>query len=271
MKNVKPGEVVQLAAQDVNAWNKTAEAYRAGKFQHLESIPQECANPVVVTVQNKTGDFAGIFSIFALGNPINSFENDTDRAMADAFNKRASFEGHVPQGKDLEVICITLGIADRENTTQAAILGAVGCVVDVTSTEHYYAVPMEGDVEKLQSSDSGIIRILNPLEKTGEQFCYVLLGGGGANTKSEPATVIEPIRRPIFRNVPPNPNADDNTPGKNVYDSMGTIKRHGKSYKPIKISEDGEDASDGEVVYKKRREPKTGNERLVIRKDGKTS
>ena len=36
MKNVKPGDLVTLTASDVNLWNKSAEAFQAGKFHKLD-------------------------------------------------------------------------------------------------------------------------------------------------------------------------------------------------------------------------------------------
>jgi hypothetical protein len=59
---------------------------------------------------------------------------------------------------------------------------------------------MSDDATKLQSSTSGVIRILNPITQVGEQFCYVLLGGGGTATTPSGdtyCTVILPICRAI--------------------------------------------------------------------------
>ena len=183
MTNVKPGDRVQLTAFQVNEWNKTAEAYRAGKFQSLENPSSDSPSPVVITIQNKTGKYANVFSVLSLGESINLVGADIDRAMPDGINKNVAFEGNEPAGD--ETVCITLNAIHPDALVSAVISGAVGCVVDVVSIGHRYAVPVYGDITKLQSSESGIIKILNPLTETGEQFCYVLLGGGG--TGGEPS------------------------------------------------------------------------------------
>ena len=189
MKNVKPGDRVKLTASDVNLWNKAAEAFRAGQFQSLETEYRESDNPVVITVQNKTGKFAGIFSVFALGESINLTGTDIDEAMPDGINKDVRFEGNTPDGDGVETICITLDASEKETLVSAVIIGAVGCAVDVLDSSHRYAVPVGGEVTKLQSSESGVIKILNPVTETGKQFCYVLLGGGGTSSEAAPGKV----------------------------------------------------------------------------------
>ena len=196
MTNVKSGDRVKLTAREVNSWNEAANAFRTGKLDYLESLPSLSNNPVVITIQNKTGDFAGLFSVLSIGKSINLTGSDIERAMPNAFNKEAAFEGQEPTGDGAETVCITLGVAENGNTTPAVLLGAVGCVVDVSDVDHRYAVPVQNDITKLESSESGVIRILNPVTQTGEQFCYILLGGGGASAApsvDQTITLITPL------------------------------------------------------------------------------
>jgi hypothetical protein len=83
-----------------------------------------------------------------------------------------------------------------------------------------------------------------------------------AAPSTDKAAIVEPCRRPLFRNVPPNPNAYASTPEGNAYRCMGTIKLPDKTYEPIKVSD---------TLYLKARVPRTGIGRFVVRKDGKTS
>ena len=196
MKNVKTGERVRLSASDVNAWNAVAIAYREGKFQNLEEASREGSNPVIITIQNKTDSHIGIFSVLALGQSVKLTGNDIDKAKPKAIDGEVIFEGNVPTNSESETACITLNAAGADTLVPAVIAGAVGCVVNVTNTSHRYAIPVPGDVKKLQSSESGAIRILNPVETTGEQFCYVLLGvGGGTAADTLTVPVFYPARQ----------------------------------------------------------------------------
>ena len=106
--------------------------------------------------------------------------------MPDAINSAVIFEGNAPSGDGAETVCITLNATSPEMLSPAVITGAVGCIVDITDINHRYAVPIQGDITKLQSFESGVIKILNPVETTGKQFCYVLLGGGPGGGEAPP-------------------------------------------------------------------------------------
>jgi len=222
MKNVKPGDPVTLTARQVNEWNKTAEAYRAGKFQTPETPLPNTQNPVVISIQNKTGEFAGIFSVLALGESVNLVGTDIDRALPDGIRKDVTFEGTQPRGDGAETVCITLGISRPDTMVSAVLTGAVGCVVDVRSTSHRYAVPVSGNSTKLQSSETGVIRILNPLRHTGEQFCYILLGGGGEGGGETKTRAVVLVAIPA---TPANFDYESDT-----LPPCGRIRIYGKTY-----------------------------------------
>jgi len=96
----------------------------------------------------------------------------------------------------------------------------------------------------------------------------------GETASGEPATVIEPFRRPLFRHIKPDSAADANTPVGNAAQCMGTIALPNKTYSPIRAVDSNDqplEDSNGNPLYQKRREPRTGSGRFVLRENGKTS
>ena len=100
---------------------------------------------------------------------------------------------------------------------------------------------------------------------------WVLLVTGAVSVTAappsdEPATVIEPLRRPHLRNIPPDPYADEDTFRGNAARCMGTIALPNKTYSPIQVGTDNLN----NPIYLKRREPRTGSGRFVLRWNGVT-
>jgi hypothetical protein len=70
-------------------------------------------------------------------------------------------------------------------------MGIIPCSVNVLDTSHRFAQPVPGNTTKLESSESGNIRLVLPPSATGEQVIDVMLGfGGGGDGGSVPQDLI---------------------------------------------------------------------------------
>jgi hypothetical protein len=161
--------------------------------------------------------------------------------------------------------------ATVENQIVSACVAGISIVeLVVTSPHHEFAVPNEN--YGMTTAESGDARIVwrqsapSPDGKIWALVSFPVTTGpvttGGGIAASELATVVEPLRRPLFRNITPNPFAPEETPEGDAARCMGTIALPGKIYYPIEVAPG---------IFQKRRKLLTGSGRFVVRENGNTS
>lgn len=87
-------------------------------------------------------------------------------------------EGNLYDEAEDERIAILTRPLKGEKIGPARIIGVCTALVDVSSTAHRFAKPVDGEY-LLESAASGPVEILSDMDSTGEQEVVVLLGGGG--------------------------------------------------------------------------------------------
>jgi len=70
------------------------------------------------------------------------------------------------------------------NLAAAVVSGCTWCNVNVISTSHRYANPVSGDSDKLRSSHTGTVAILQPPVTTGEQYLFVCFSVADAGRRT---------------------------------------------------------------------------------------
>lgn len=125
-----------------------------------------------IKIRNKTGGALIRGNVVEIGIELLS---DTD-------HRNLWFEGNDYNGGVLAVV--RCAVPD-EQICEVVLSGETTAIVDVTDTDHEYAVAADGETV-LTSAASGDIRILSPLPVTGEYEVAVLLGAkssGGSSTQ----------------------------------------------------------------------------------------
>lgn len=185
----------QPFAPRAEEWNAFIDAARA----HRDGIPGDAIergrvlarNAGVCKVQNIEGTALDRFAAVALGEPLITPDDNEDEYL-----RQVTFECTLAQESDLEAspqrIAILLvplaeGVAEDETNGaigEAVIDGVVPCRVDITTEGDRYAALTEGETYLTSQSTPGPVEILWPTAAdelgTGEQWCTVRLGGGGA-------------------------------------------------------------------------------------------
>ncbi|MDR1957613.1 MAG: hypothetical protein LBQ54_00955 [Planctomycetaceae bacterium] len=147
-------------------------------------------NPAYVLVKNDSDADVPCFGVLEITNPLFEFEGTAEEKKAaakrSAMNAGVELKGGKPSGDDGKITVITQESVPAGKLGRAVLTGTTAVVLDVKDTGHKYAVPVKDDVTKLETSDSGAWRVVNPLTETGEQIAYVAPagGGGGGNTVS---------------------------------------------------------------------------------------
>lgn len=194
-ETVSQGQPVRFSARQFNSWNRTAETVQNGDSTDSGDLPRKLpSNPMLVTVRNNTGSPVGLYGILAIGKPLNEWE-EIDESRIEALNHWLRLEGNYPTGSATETVCITLHPVDKDSTTTAIVVGPACCVVDIKDRSHQFAKPIDGNAEKMVSTESGNIKIITKPDEEGEAFCFILLGVGNAGEADQYAIVMETIRQ----------------------------------------------------------------------------
>lgn len=223
--------------------------------KYFEGLDVTLGNPFFrnyVFIVNETGNKIPLFTPLAV--------KGTSGSLADFGTDRATngilLRGGVPTSED-DIIAITIDAAENGEAVKAIVSGAVAAKVNITDTDHKFAKPTPESFI-LESTDSGTIRIITPVEATGERYVDVILGSGGGGgsapaEKSELSGVImQPVRCPL--DVTSSPDAtvwtewDDPqeseaiNPARDIprdfFRCMGRIKLNGKTYNKVKDEND---------------------------------
>jgi hypothetical protein len=163
---LKPGR--KIPGIPTQPWNKFLELVKPD----LGGVgsPGRPTSAVEVLISNDTGAALDAYSVVGLA-ALNSYAADPDGWL-----DRDQFSGGVPHSG--AAVAVTLdGLAAGE-TGRARLAGRAACYVNVTDTNHRYAVPIASTLH-LQSAAAGPIRIValeHDWTATGTQWAVVVLG-----------------------------------------------------------------------------------------------
>lgn len=160
------------------AWNAMREV--AQQFEDgLSSFEPTSANrnPFLITIENATGDSIEPFAVLEISDAMFPNRTGTD-FLNEAINRGVELKGIKPSGNEEKNIAITLDGGPNGTLVQAVVVGAVPCMIAVSSSEeadYKYAVPVENRTDELKAVKSGNIRILWKESGAGTKWAYVLL------------------------------------------------------------------------------------------------
>lgn len=161
------------------AWNAMREV--AQQFENgLPSFELTSANrnPFLITIENATGASIEPFAVLEISDAMFPNRTGTD-FLNEAINRGVELKGIKPSGDEEKNIAITLDGGPNGTLVQAVVVGAVPCMIAVSSSEeadYKYAVPVENRTDELKAVKSGNIRILWKESGYGSvKWAYVLL------------------------------------------------------------------------------------------------
>lgn len=121
-----------------------------------------------IKIRNDVGADLTKFGIVTVGDSL--FTDGVD------YDSRNWFEGLEPtESGQIAVVQEPVG-EDETRVIPAVVAGVTRCKVDIVSESHGYAKAIAGDSGKLQSADSGSVRIMSKPSGTGDKDCIVFLG-----------------------------------------------------------------------------------------------
>ena len=164
---------------------------------HNEAAPNNngLTGQVVIKVENTTGQPLPRLSVLEIDNPLGRGGNAAD-IQNFVLNQGIIYKGWVPTGGSERTAVITLTALRPGEINKAVIMGIITCPVDVLDVSHRFATPIEDDTTKLESSESGNIRLVLQPSQTGTQMIDVMLGFGGGGEAPAPKNPKVRLVRP---------------------------------------------------------------------------
>lgn len=170
----KPGDPSPAKSADwITAVSAATSAYlsRGELGSSKGAKPAGQVDRAAVKVKNLTG------SDLVRGNYVQLGDFELDARDP----RKMWFEGNLYDEAVSNRIAIVTNAVKSTARVDAVLIGVAVAVVDVTDTDHRFAVPVDDDYT-LTSTATGAIEILDTVTSTGEQECAVLLGAGSAGT-----------------------------------------------------------------------------------------
>ena len=183
MEKVRAGESVEIAA---STWNSFIDAANFVKEARLNSRGCGLRSGVgtgIVLVKNAAGSARERFSALVLSGVCVTPETNEDEFVSctPVFNGVKMTDSL--EGKPFAVLLEPL---EAGGIGRGMVLGVTPAKVTVSSSDDEYAVPKaNSDSGELESSESGVARILWAESGTGSKWCLLQLGGAGAGGGSD--------------------------------------------------------------------------------------
>jgi hypothetical protein len=174
LRHVRPGEPVKVAA---SAWNKIIEEV---KF-HPRAVGETFDFPrtnFTVRMLNATSTGISRWGVLQISDIL-----EAPTGVGSQFEQWPGVVGYQPGADPDQTYVVAVEPIPAGDTGQAAIAGVVQARVLVLSTGHQYAKPKAGEVDYLETADSGPFRIIwkgptgpaNPTGVTGPTKPWALL------------------------------------------------------------------------------------------------
>lgn len=178
MEKVKTGDAVRIKASTWNAFVDTANYVQSARQNQTGCGLKSGVETGIVLVRNATGKELGQFAVVVLdGIAVTPAANEDEflscPPVFEGKQMSAALEG-MPYA-------ILISPAQPGEIVRAMVLGVTPAKVSIQSADHAFAVPVAGsDSGALESSGSGVARILWKAGTSGTQWCLLQLGGAGA-------------------------------------------------------------------------------------------
>ncbi|VTR92822.1 unnamed protein product [Gemmata massiliana] len=181
LKYVAPNEPLVITA---STWNRFVDAARRSETETRQTagarpLDGDPWRPALTVLVENTGESA-LPARTILTPAAAVLDPEGDPLLA---RRRPLIRGATPAAATDPVLVVLDGIAPGE-IGRAVVSGATVAQVSITSTSHRFARPLAGYSSHLISAATGPVRLLVPPTETGTKNVYVLLGGGGANSRA---------------------------------------------------------------------------------------
>ena len=211
-KTAKSGDRIKASE-----WN----AVRKAVFASDEAAGTGKGNPPVVhqaQVMNDQPQEVPAFGVLSVTGPIRDDNLPLQDQAAKGFSEWVRVKAGVPSGEENKILCILQRAALPTHFQPAILIGPTPAWVYINDTEHKYAQAIEGNVQRLESAETGTIRLIHLAAKEGLQLLPVLLG---SVTKTAQTDLYDIITETVSKST---------TGVRDVPDGRGRIRVFGKSY-----------------------------------------
>jgi len=170
-RKVLPGETPDFSARTHGAFVDAVEAHRVQQME--QTLGQGRSHPytrgIVVQVLNQSGKVVPWYGVLELGDPRVMNGSQLDEV---GFKQRVYLNGALPSADwESHTYGITQHPINEDCVGEMLVEGIVQVkvyIADTESLEYHYAIPIEGNVDKLEASPTGLFEILWSEKKVGD-------------------------------------------------------------------------------------------------------
>jgi hypothetical protein len=173
LSKTQQGRPLRIPAADYNAFVDAARAFRQSNLGG-SGLRQSTPNPCVLLAKSATAypRFAVVSVVDPISTPPGGETVDEGHAEEITVNVDAPAEGDRGIG-------IVIEPTTPDTLGRVIVSGVAQTFIRVNDADHMFAVPIDGNTEKLDSAESGLIEVL--WKGTGDNApCIVRIGGGGS-------------------------------------------------------------------------------------------
>ena len=191
MEKVRQGEQVVIKASTWNGFVDAANFVKEAKQNTLGGGIRSGIGGGIVPLKNmEDRDYPRFSALVITGVAVSPSANEDEFVSCPTV-----FEGQrmTSEREDMPYAVLLEPIAARE-IGRAMLLGLTPAKVSIQSSDDQYAVPKpNSDSGELQSSETGVARILWKAGGSGSQWCVLQLGGAGGGTADERVSMCKVI------------------------------------------------------------------------------
>ena len=162
MQKVRPGDALQIPAETFNTFVDVARDFQQRQRGVRRTPSYERQDCDTVLVRNESGADCDRFDVLGIGGPIIS---PTDNASE--FKRQVAVRGVTPADAHKGKFVILLEPAPAQAIVRGCVAGACVVRVHINSEDHGFAEVVGGQVDKLDSVETGSARLLwvEPVEE----------------------------------------------------------------------------------------------------------
>ena len=185
MEKVKAGDSIVIKASTWNAFIDAANYTKAQRQMRLGKGLSHGLDVGIVLVKNGTDTLHERFSALVLSGVCVTPETNEDEFVSCP----PVFQGlKMTEDREGRPFCVLLEPLESKEIGRAMVLGVTPAKVTINDSEDEYASPKTGsDKGELESSSTGVARILWSASGAGTQWCLLQLGGAGGGSGGDKA------------------------------------------------------------------------------------
>ena len=183
MEKVRAGQAIEIKASTWNAFIDAAKFVKEAERNERGKGLKSGVDVGIVLVKNTTSNTIPRFGALVLSGVCVTPETNEDEFVSctPVFNGVKMTESL--EGKPFGIL---LEPAEAGVIVRAMVLGVTPATVTINSSDDEYAIPKaNSDTGALESSDTGVARILWAESGTGSKWCLIQLGGAGGGGSSD--------------------------------------------------------------------------------------